>query len=41
MKQGYSQEEAHRITEQKYNYSKESEEYYAKINKHKRSQKHN
>lgn len=35
MKAGYSQEEAHRITETKYNYKKESKEYYAEINKHK------
>ena len=35
MKKGISQEEAHRLTEQKYNYAKESREYYAKINKHK------
>lgn len=34
MKQGYSQSEAHRITEQTYNYSKESKEYYANIDKH-------
>lgn len=34
MQQGYSQSEAHRITEQKYNYSKESREYYANIDKH-------
>ena len=33
MKQGYSQGTAHRMAEIKYNYSKESEEYYAKINK--------
>ena len=35
MEAGYSQEEAHRITETKYNYKKESKEYYAEINKHK------
>lgn len=35
MKQGYGQETAHRKTEKLYNYKKESEEYYAKINKHK------
>ena len=34
MKQGYSQHEAHNITEQTYNYGKESKEYYAEINKH-------
>lgn len=33
MKQGYSQEEAHKVAEAKYNYSKESEEYYAEIDK--------
>lgn len=35
MKQGLSQEAAHRKTEETYNYAKESGEYYAKINKHK------
>ena len=35
MKKGYSQKEAHKLTEQKYDYGKESKEYYAKINKHK------
>lgn len=35
MKQGYGQETAHRKTEKLYNYKKESDEYYAKINKHK------
>ena len=34
MEQGYSQIEAHRITEQKFNYSKECMEYYAELNKH-------
>lgn len=35
MMQGYTQDEAHRITEQTYNYAKESKEYYAKIEEHK------
>ncbi|MCM1525175.1 MAG: phage portal protein [Ruminococcus sp.] len=34
MKQGFSQETAHEITEKELNYSKECKEYYAKINKH-------
>ncbi|MBQ6250181.1 MAG: hypothetical protein IJK57_00710 [Ruminococcus sp.] len=34
MKKGLSQLEAHRISEKKYNYAKESREYYAEINKH-------
>lgn len=34
MEQGYSQFEAHRITENKYNYGKEVKDYYAEINKH-------
>ena len=34
MMQGYPQDEAHRITEQTYNYAKESKEYYAKIEEH-------
>ena len=34
MKQGYSQKEAHKITEQKYNYSKECKEYYADVSEH-------
>lgn len=38
MKQGYSQKEAHNITEQKYNYSKECKEYYANIDKHNKKQ---
>ena len=35
MEQGYSQSKAHKAAEQKYNYSKESREYYAKTDKHK------
>ena len=35
MEQGHSQREAHRAAEEKYNYSKESREYYAKADKHK------
>lgn len=35
MAQGYSQNEAHRMTEQKYGYATESREYYAKADKHK------
>lgn len=35
MEQGYSQDEAHTITSAKYNYSKEAEEYYDKINANK------
>lgn len=31
MLQGYSQDEAHKITSEKYNYSKEAAEYYDKI----------
>lgn len=34
MKQGYSQNEAHKITEQEFNYGKECKEYYAEISKH-------
>ncbi len=34
MDKGYSQAEAHRLAEEKYNYSKESDEYYAETNKH-------
>ena len=36
MKQGYSQQEAHKITENTHNYGKECKEYYAEINKHKK-----
>ena len=36
MKEGLSQEEAHKRTTQKYNYSKEAGEYYAKIKKYKK-----
>lgn len=35
MAQGYSQNEAHRLTDQKYDYATESREYYAKTDKHK------
>ena len=35
MKQGLSQGEAHALTEKKYNYAKESKDYYAEIEKHK------
>jgi hypothetical protein len=35
MQQGYSQDEAHRITEERYNYSKEAKDYYAEINRNK------
>lgn len=35
MEQGYSQVEAHSITEKLYNYAKESRDYYAEIKKHK------
>lgn len=34
MEQGYSQLDAHKITEKKYNYGKEANEYYAETNKH-------
>lgn len=34
MLQGYTQDEAHKITSMKYNYGKEAEEYYDKIEKH-------
>ena len=34
MRQGFTQEKAHRLTEQRFNYKKESEEYYAKTSKH-------
>ena len=33
--QGYTQREAHKMTEEKYNYGDESREYYAKTDKHK------
>ena len=36
MKQGKTQAEAHELTESVYNYSLESSEYYAKVNKHKK-----
>ena len=36
MQQGFSQEEAHLQTSKKYDYAKESDEYYAKITKHKK-----
>ena len=35
IKQGYSQSEAHKKSEQKYNYAKESRDYYAETDKHK------
>ncbi|MCH5187924.1 MAG: hypothetical protein J1F63_05930 [Oscillospiraceae bacterium] len=35
IQQGYSQDEAHRRTSELYNYKKESDEYYAKIDQHK------
>lgn len=34
MRQGYSQDEAYKITSQKYNYRRESEEYYGMVDKH-------
>lgn len=34
---GLSQEEAHKIASKKYNYRKESSEYYAKIKKRKKN----
>ena len=37
MDKGYSQAEAHRLAEEKYNYSKESDEYYAETNKHRKN----
>lgn len=37
MDKGYSQAEAHRQAEEKYNYSKESDEYYAETNKHRKN----
>lgn len=39
MKQGLSQGKAHCTTEKKYNYAKESREYYAEINKHSKARK--
>ncbi|MDO4541487.1 MAG: phage minor capsid protein [Bacillota bacterium] len=36
IEQGFSQDEAHRITSKKYNYRKEADAYYAKIDKHKK-----
>lgn len=39
MKKGLSQLEAHRQSEKKYNYAKESREYYAKISKHRKKQR--
>lgn len=33
--QGYTQREAHKKTEEKFNYGNESREYYAKTDKHK------
>ena len=34
--QGYSQDEAHRLTSAEYNYSKEASKFYAKIKKYKK-----
>ncbi len=36
MKNGYSQYEAHKITEERFNYGLEAKNYYAEINKHKK-----
>ncbi len=36
MQQGYSQEEAHNITSETYNYAREAIKYYAEIEKHKK-----
>lgn len=36
MEKGYSQYEAHKITEEKFNYGLEAKKYYAEINKHKK-----
>lgn len=36
MDQGYSQEEAHRLTSTEYNYGREADEFYAKIKKYKK-----
>ena len=41
MKKGLSQLKAHRISEKKYNYAKESREYYAEVNKHSNRSKKN
>lgn len=38
MEQGYSQQEAHEMTEQVYNYGKECKEYYATINKYNKNE---
>ena len=35
MKRGYSQDKAHILASKKYDYRKESDEYYAKVNQHK------
>lgn len=35
MQQGYSQDEAHKITSKTYNYAKEAYEYYDSIKEHK------
>ena len=37
MQQGYSQDEAHRITLETYNYSKEARDYYGEIEKYKKN----
>ena len=36
IQQGYSQDEAHIMTSKKYNYDKESKEFYGKIKKYKK-----
>ena len=36
MQQGYSQDEAHRLTSEIYNYSKEARDYYGETEKHKK-----
>ena len=36
MKKGMSQEEAHIVTSQKYNYDKEATEFYGKIKKYRK-----
>ena len=37
MQQGYSQEEAHRITSEKYNYEMEARKYYGEVERHKKN----
>lgn len=41
VKQGYSQNDAHTITSAKYNYKKESEDYYVKIKEHQNGKQYN